>query len=176
MNVIGQNLANANTPGYRRQVTDLAESTPVPVGDVQIGTGVTVTGVEQLKSSLIDTAVNANSSDTSNTTAQLTTLTQIQSVFGQVGNSIQTNLDNFFSQVQQLAARPQRPRPEPGGCGQASTLANNLNTAAQPPLHHLRRAHHADQLGLDGRQLQRKQIAVLNGKIAGVTAGQSRTN
>src|SRR5512146_852683 len=54
--VIEHNVANANTPGYRRQEAVLSASTPYPVPGLhsgslkgQVGTGVQVDRVRQLK-------------------------------------------------------------------------------------------------------------------------------
>jgi flagellar hook-associated protein 1 FlgK len=49
MQIAGNNVANANTPGYSRQRIDLAAAMPYAVGsNLQIGTGVEVRGITRL--------------------------------------------------------------------------------------------------------------------------------
>ncbi|MCG8649361.1 MAG: flagellar basal body protein, partial [Pirellulales bacterium] len=48
LQVIGNNIANANTPGYLRQQLELASSRAVRVGNLILGHGVRATGVTQV--------------------------------------------------------------------------------------------------------------------------------
>jgi len=45
LGVVANNIANANTPGYSREIPILEESTPVLRGNVMVGTGVTMASV-----------------------------------------------------------------------------------------------------------------------------------
>jgi len=48
MDVLGNNIANANTPGYHRQVVQLSTATPLRLDKHSFGRGVEVTGVQRL--------------------------------------------------------------------------------------------------------------------------------
>ena len=45
INIAGQNIANANTPGYHRQTVDLTAAQPTPEDNLLIGTGVDVADI-----------------------------------------------------------------------------------------------------------------------------------
>ena len=45
LQVVGQNIANANTPGYAREIENLTPGPTQRLGSVLIGTGVEVTGI-----------------------------------------------------------------------------------------------------------------------------------
>ena len=47
IDVAGQNISNANTPGYHRQTADLRASQPTLEDNLSIGTGVTVTDISR---------------------------------------------------------------------------------------------------------------------------------
>src|ERR1044071_1275475 len=48
MQTAGNNVANANTPGYTRQRVELVSSLPFALGGFQVGTGVDVAGISRL--------------------------------------------------------------------------------------------------------------------------------
>ena len=47
LQVTGNNIANANTPGYLRQQLNLAPTEPQQLGGLSVGLGVSVTGITQ---------------------------------------------------------------------------------------------------------------------------------
>ena len=170
LNIIGENLANANTPGYHRQVADLTEKPPVFFGGQLFGTGVNLAQVRQLRNSLVENAITANTSDSANTTAQLDTLNQLQAALGQGNGSLQADLDGFFNQVQQLAASPEDPTLRRVVVSSATTLTGEFNSLAN--------SFSSLQTGLD-QQAQSivknindtaQQIAQLNGQIEQATS------
>ena len=63
LSVQGNNLANASTPGYHRQVATLASRAPLRDDNFSIGSGVSVTDVQRLQSTAIETSLLRNSSE-----------------------------------------------------------------------------------------------------------------
>jgi flagellar hook-associated protein 1 FlgK len=102
LDAIGQNIANANTPEYHRQVVDLATRS---VG-LEVGSGVEVRSYRRLGNSLLDQAVSRNTTETAFVTSQLETLRQAQSVLASGEGSVHDLLEKFFNQLEQLSARP----------------------------------------------------------------------
>ena len=70
----GQNIENANTPGYHNQVANLAEI----ANGGEIGAGVQITDVSRNTSAVLQQAVNANASSLNNSQTQLDGLNQLQ--------------------------------------------------------------------------------------------------
>jgi flagellar hook-associated protein 1 FlgK len=170
IDVIGQNLANANTPGYQQQRVDLAANRPVQVGELQFGTGVQVTDVQQLSDSLLQNAITANTSDASNSQLQLNTLNQLQAAFGSGTATLGGYIGDFFNQVQQLAADPTSDTQRQVVLSSASTMTGEFNSLAG--------SISTLQSGLDtqGQQIvgsinsAAQQVAQLNGQIQNATA------
>jgi flagellar hook-associated protein FlgK len=130
MEVIGQNIANANTPGYRRQVAFLSTRPDVYVGNLAIGTGVKVADVQQMRDNLIDNAVTNHAVDAGSTNAQLDALRQIETQLSTGDGSIHDLMEKFFNQAAQLAANPQDPAQRQVLVTSANTLARQFNTVA----------------------------------------------
>lgn len=63
LSVLGNNLANASTPGYHRQQVDLATRSPLREDTFSIGTGVDVTNIRRLTNDAVETALIRNSSE-----------------------------------------------------------------------------------------------------------------
>src|SRR5579864_3182630 len=102
LDLIGQNVANANTPGYHRQVAELAA-----LSDGQnIGTGVDITQFRRIISTALETQINQNSFENGNVSAQLDNLNQVQSFLDTGSGSLSDLLSRFFNQMQQLSAQP----------------------------------------------------------------------
>jgi flagellar hook-associated protein 1 FlgK len=104
MDVVSQDLANVNTPGYVREQTDMSA---VPGGVTQVGDGVTVTGVSQISSTLAQASANA----ANGVTAQWSALTQIlsnaQTLFPEPsGGGIQSQLTSFWNAWDGIANDP----------------------------------------------------------------------
>ncbi|HHX61560.1 MAG TPA: flagellar hook-associated protein FlgK, partial [Epulopiscium sp.] len=58
LGVTSNNITNSNTPGYSRQVVRQKAGNPLPgAGIGMIGTGVTVTGIERIRNSYLDTKI-----------------------------------------------------------------------------------------------------------------------
>ena len=55
--VQGNNLANASTPGYHRQLANLAARAPLRSDNFSIGSGVEVSSVQRVQSNAIENAV-----------------------------------------------------------------------------------------------------------------------
>ena len=49
LDVVAQNVANANTPGYHRQITRLVDKMPVELRGFFIGTGVEVGHIDRAR-------------------------------------------------------------------------------------------------------------------------------
>src|SRR5262245_26555618 len=97
LDIVGQNIANANTPGYHRQVPNLATRLPMELDRLSIGTGVQITDVRRLHSALLENALAQHASESSDITAQLETLRHIEDVMSTGEGSVHDLLEQFFN-------------------------------------------------------------------------------
>ena len=59
LEVTAHNIANANTPGYSRQVAHMTTTSPIPYlgGNGMMGTGVTVDDISRIRDNFLDVQI-----------------------------------------------------------------------------------------------------------------------
>ncbi len=124
LDLIGQNIANANTPGYNRQEALLAAQ----YFGGPIGSGVAVSYLLRDRSSLVESAYTQNQFESASVNTQVDSLNQVQSLVASGPNSIDTLLGQFFNQVDQLTAQPDDPAQRQVVVSSLSTLAGQFNS------------------------------------------------
>src|SRR5579884_552108 len=176
MDIIGQNIANAGTPGYHRQVVDLTEAQPELLNGFAIGSGVQLQQIRQLRDALLENAITGNTSDTSGTSAQLNALQQIQTLITPSDGSLDALLQNFFNQLTQLASQPDNLAQRQVALNDAVALTQGLNGLATN-FDNLQQGLSA-QLQQTVGEINRltPQIASLNGQIQRAQAVGTNAN
>ncbi len=107
MQTASNNIANAGTAGYSRQVVNLTPNTPLYTPSGAIGTGVLVQDISRVRNTMLDTNYWAQSSQAAGYTTQGDVLTSISSVFGEPSDTgLANTLDQFYSSWGDLANSP----------------------------------------------------------------------
>ena len=110
IDVISQNIANVNTPGYSRQTAELVSAIPDHIAGRDYGNGVTTTNVRRSVDPILAKAQLANYSLTSFAQTLTQGLTSIEATFGNLDvPGLTSTLDAFFQAQQQLANTPEDP-------------------------------------------------------------------
>lgn len=107
MQIVSQNVANAETPGYSRQRPLLAATDAVrmPVGP--LGTGVRYMGIERQRDQLLDSAFRGANTLLGESTYRRDLLSQVEDIFGEPSESgMAATLDQFWSAFSDLASAP----------------------------------------------------------------------
>src|ERR1043166_1837134 len=163
MDLIGQNLTNANDPAYHRQDAILA---PLTFG-ASVGVGVKIAQVRRLISNALEAAINNNSSALNDATQQLQTLQQVQTTLApsDAASSLTGLLESFFNQAQQLTTQPDDLTQRRVLLDAAQAVADQVNataaTLSQTRTNLLQQA----QQTIDQVNQTAAQIATLNGEI-----------
>ena len=131
MATTSNNVANANTPGYSREVTDIAAGDPIEEGAIGYGTGVVLQKIESLRDPILQIQIHQATGQNSSLNAALTELQQIQSQFASSNSGIGADISNFFNSLQQLSPDPTSVTLRQGVLTAAGTLAADFNAAAQ---------------------------------------------
>ena len=63
LTTVSNNIANLNTEGYSRQVTDVSESAPVERGNIFLGTGARLEGVVRAYDEYTESSLRNSNSD-----------------------------------------------------------------------------------------------------------------
>jgi flagellar hook-associated protein 1 FlgK len=137
LNTVANNVANANTAGYTREVSNFQENTPVSINGVTYGDGVTNTGSVSVRDSVLEQRLAQQQQLSSASSARLSALDSIQTLFtpdsgsttstaGDIGSDITSFFDSFSS----LEANPTSSALRQSVLSAASTLAGDVSNAA----------------------------------------------
>jgi flagellar hook-associated protein 1 FlgK len=107
LEVVANNIANSNTPGYSREVPNFEESPPILSGHTMVGTGVTMSSVESVRDNILNLRIQQETSQQSSLGSYVNSMNQVQALFNETqGTGLQTDLSNFFNSFQSLATDP----------------------------------------------------------------------
>ncbi len=135
LDVIGHNVANANTEGYSRQRALHTASTPhpfpglyMPPGAGQIGTGVDVGQIERIKNEFLEAQIRGESQDQGYWGKLSEGLLRIESIFNEPSDTSFSNaLEMFWQSLQDLGSEPEDPATRETVKERGVTLADNFH-------------------------------------------------
>jgi flagellar hook-associated protein 1 FlgK len=131
LQVVGQNIANANTPSYIRETVQLEPGPTMRVGNLLLGSGVTVAGVTQDIDTFLEQRLQGAMSDSSDTQAQATAYTDLEQATGALSSTdMSTLMTNFFNSVSDVLNNPQDVPTRNSAVLQGTTLTQAVNSAA----------------------------------------------
>jgi len=104
--IVGNNIANVNTPGYSRQRAELMQIPAVNFGDFFIGQGVTVSDVSRDYSLFINRQLQDKSVEYGEETGKSNTLTELERIFSVSEDNLASQINDFFDAWQELTANP----------------------------------------------------------------------
>jgi len=102
----GNNIANANTPGYSRQIVDLTAQVETGLSGSYIGQGVAVASIKRAYSELLTHQVDLAQAASSQSSTRATLLGQVSNLFSSTTGGLGAMVDRFFAQVQTLTQQP----------------------------------------------------------------------
>lgn len=114
LDVTANNVANANTPGYTREVPIFQANDSVTINGISFGQGVQMTEAQSQRSLVLDAAVQQQTQAQQASNSEAAALTQVEDIFNQVTtstsssgvNSLGDQVNNFFNSLSQLSAAP----------------------------------------------------------------------
>jgi len=136
LNVVANNVANANTAGYTEETPTWRQGTPVEVDGVSFGTGVTETGAASQRDRVLQERLDQQQQLAAASGTRLTALDSIQALFTPASGSssaagdIGSDITSFFSSFSSLEANPTNNALREQVLSSASTLAGGLSGAA----------------------------------------------
>src|SRR5687767_13430556 len=127
LQVVGNNIANANTPGYLRQQINLQPASPQKYGDLTLGLGVQVASITQQVDKFLEQRLRTASSDVASGEAQESVYAQLESIIGELGDTdLSTSLTKFFNSIQDVLNQPESLSVRNIAVLQAETLAHDI--------------------------------------------------
>ncbi len=172
MNLAGQNIANANTPNYHRQVAELGAR----VAGTAIGTGVEINRISRITDPLLEGAVLRNTVASNDVSARLDGLNQLQAALAPGTGSLHDLLEKFFNEAQTLTTQPDNLAQRSVVLSTANALADSLNNTADDLNRFRSELVERTRTSIDTVNSLISQIAQLNQKIHDGAAIGNPTN
>lgn len=129
LEVANNNIANANTPGYSRQVVSLSSAASVQNG-TSVDEGVSYNGFTSVRDSVLNLAINSSTSKQGSLTAQNTLLAQVNSAFSGTTSGVGASLSTLFSDLSALSTDPSDPSARQTVLGDAGQLVSDFHQGA----------------------------------------------
>lgn len=171
LRVVSNNIANANTPGYHRQIARFVDRSPSPSGHLLLGAGVDVNYVTRVRSSMIEQSLTSNITTQADTAARLETLKQLETLLTPGEGGLQSRLQSFFDGMFAVTSGPDNNVLRQQAVSAAHDLTEEINAIASS-MHRLQQAVDAD---IDATVYQvnqlSEQITALNREI-GIAEGR----
>ena len=139
LDVVANNTANVNTPGYTVEMPAWQQNDPVTLNGMTMGMGVTMTGPESQRSRVLEQAMQQQTQAESASDARLTALNQMQALFsGAAGagtdasqaSGIGSDLSNLFDAFSALEGGSSDDAARQQVLSAAEALASDFNGAA----------------------------------------------
>jgi len=131
LNVVSQNIANANTPGYVRQAVNLQNVAGAALPSGTVGDGVQVQSVQNLSDQFLQQQVVADSSSYNYINTFETYASQADGALSDSSAGLSAPLQNFFSAVNSLSSSPTSSATRQALLSSAQTLSSTFNSLQQ---------------------------------------------
>jgi flagellar hook-associated protein 1 FlgK len=168
MDATTNNIANANTPDYSRQVPVLAENEPTTDGSLQYGNGVELEKYQSVRNQLLDLRIQEETSQQFSADAQTSATQQIQPLFTTSAQDIGTQMSAFFTSISQLSADPANLSLRTGMISAGQNLATSFHTAVSGLTEIQNGLNATVKQSVDSINELSQQIAALNPKLVGL--------
>ena len=170
LNVVANNTANANTPGYTRQVANWQENDSVKISGLSYGMGVSFTGSSSQRDRVLEQRLQQQAEVTAAGSARLMALNDVEGIFKQSGSSASSSgiaaaISGFYNSMAQLESSPSDISLRQQVLSAADTLSQSVQNAAASLVQ--KKASLDDQSGtiLDQVSSLSQSIASLNRQI-----------
>jgi flagellar hook-associated protein 1 len=184
MEIIEHNVANANTPGYRRQSANLVSAVATPVFGAepgmyagQRGSGVLIADIQRFSLGFFDTRYRSVAADTASSDTRASVLSQLETTLSETStDGLIPHMDEFFSSWNSLASDPTNTALRQNVLNTTKSLTDAFNRRSQQ----INQIRTDQNLAIEGQVDQintmAKQVAALNGEISRVLSVGEQPN
>ena len=178
LEVTGNNLANAATPGYTRQTAILKPATPVEVQPgMFVGTGVTIDSIIRNVDAALDNRIRNAIGDQEAAVANQDLLSQIESIYNEFSDSgLSSRLTEFFNAFSELANDPTEGSLKSLVVQQGVSLSQFISSVRSDLTNTLTQLDNQITGAVQSADALLDQIAVLNQAVSTAEGGQGGAN
>ncbi|HEY2856820.1 MAG TPA: flagellar hook-associated protein FlgK [Terracidiphilus sp.] len=131
LDATSNNIANANTAGYTREVPLISENAERLLGGIVTGGGVTLDSIQSVRDELLNLRIQQLTSQQSSADTQSASLQQIQNMFASSGGDIGSLFTAFSQSLAQLSSNPSSTSVQQGVLSAGQDLAKSFNSTAE---------------------------------------------
>jgi flagellar hook-associated protein 1 FlgK len=133
LQVVNQNISNANTTGYIREEAVLQTAGTQQLGNLLLGTGVEVTAIVQKIDKYLEGRLRGATSDSSYADTLKSNYTQLEGVLNALSNSndLSTAMNTFFSSISDILNSPDDVTVRNKAVSNGQTLADDITSMFQ---------------------------------------------
>lgn len=128
LTVTGNNITNANTPGYSRQRANMVTQPEQFTGSGYLGSGVTAQSITRVAERFAITQLRTNTANFAQADAMATGYEQLDSLLANSATGVAPALQTFFDSLQQASQDPTSIATRQVVLGSAGSLAQRFNT------------------------------------------------
>ena len=166
LQVTGNNIVNANTPGYSRQEAVQTQNVPLYAGVGYLGQGADVATVKRIYDQFLTTQVQSGHAATSAANQLSSLLTGLDKYLGDPNSGLSSALTSFFNAADGLASKPSDTTARQVFLNAAAGLQNRFNAIAGQMNALSGQVNTQVQTQVSTVNGTAKQIAALNEQIA----------
>jgi len=131
LQVVGQNIANVNTPGYSRAEMNLAPAATQRVGRLLLGLGVDVQSIKQRIDEHLNERLRSATADRVGGDIQQSTYSQLEGIINELSDTdLSSSMNAFFGSIAQVLSQPASVSVRNLAMLQGQTLAGDINRLA----------------------------------------------
>ena len=137
LNIVANNVANANTPGYTVESPTWQQNQPININGDLVGTGATQTGPQSQRDHVLEQRLNQQQQLASASGSRLAALNAVEALFKPASGSdsslagdIGSDMTGFFNSFSSLEANPTNTSLREQVLSSATTLAGDVSNAA----------------------------------------------
>lgn len=132
LQVVGQNIANAATPGYSREEAVFVQAPVQRIGNLTLGLGVRIQGVIQRVDEFLNQRLRRATSDRVGSEVREQTWLELEQVLGELSDTdLSTALTRFFNSIDDILNQPDSVPVRAMAVLQGQSLTLQINRLAQ---------------------------------------------
>jgi flagellar hook-associated protein 1 FlgK len=177
LHVVGNNIANANTPGYVRERVLYTPAPVMKLGDLTLGLGVEIAGVVQNIDRFVEERLRGVGGDRASAAVQEKVYSDLELILGELSDTdVSSSLTKFFNSINEVVKHPEDMAARNQVVQTATTLMTNINTrSSRANTVYEELAQGVDNLSAEFNTLT-EQVRKLNVQIVSLEGGNPTAN
>jgi flagellar hook-associated protein 1 FlgK len=132
LHVVGNNIANANTPGFIRERVVYTPAPVMKLGDLTLGLGVEIAGIVQNIDHFVEERLRGVGGDRASADIQSKVYRDLESILGELSDTdVSTALTNFFNSIDEVVNQPEEMSVRNLAVQAGKTLVTTINTLSR---------------------------------------------